>query len=183
MKKSFVVSAVSAFLLSSAAVAGEYYPYVGLDYASMAPDFSGKYDSIAPENYDFGSLNAGLKFVDLGSVEVFAKRSLREKNSYNGNVSRGRFYGYGIDLLYNAYNLTDATLLASIGYERLSSKLKFNGSTDKDDGNAVRLGIGGEINPTPEWGFRAMYRYSFSDSDAFDATREFSLGLRYYFYY
>ena len=31
------------------------------------------------ENYDLGSLTAGVKFVDYGSLEFFAERSLQEK--------------------------------------------------------------------------------------------------------
>ena len=179
MKKSFLLMVVSTMLLSLRANAGEYYPYVGADYVNSTVNVSDR----MPDNYDIGRLSAGLKFVDFGSVEVFAERSTKEKKEYNSNVSRGRFYGFGADVLLNVYNLTDATILGSIGYGRMFSKLKYNGSTDKDIANTIRLGIEGEINPSPEWGFRAMYRYSLSDGDDYKNAKEFTIGARYYFYY
>lgn len=178
MKKSLLVlSAVSALFISSAK-AGEYMPYVGFDYVNMTPNVSDK----MPDNYDIGSFNAGIKFVDIGSIEAFAERSMRAKETVNGTVARGRLYGYGGDLLVNAYNMSDGAILASVGYGRLSTKLKYDGHTEKSDGNALRLGVGGELNPAPEWGLRAMYRYSLTDSDAYKNSKEFSFGVRYYFY-
>ncbi|MBR2137015.1 MAG: porin family protein [Alphaproteobacteria bacterium] len=176
-KKIFVLGALATLLMSSAQ-AGEYMPYVGFDYVNMTPNVNDK----MPDNYDIGSFNAGIKFVDLGSVELFAERSMREKETINGTVARGRLYGYGADLLMNAYNMSEGAVLASVGYGRMSTKLKYNGHAEKDTGNSLRLGLGGELNPTPEWGLRAMYRYSLSDSDAYKNAKEFSLGVRYYFY-
>lgn len=177
MKK--ILLMVAATVMSAqAAVAGEYLPYVGVDYVNMTPNVSDKY----PDNYNIGSLTAGIKFVDFGSLEFFAERSLREKKSVGGTTARGHLYGYGGDVLFNMYNVSDASLLGSVGYGRISTKLKYNGIADKNTGNTLRLGVGGEINPTPEWGFRAMYRYSLSDGDAFRNAKEFTIGARYYFY-
>lgn len=179
MKKFLVMSvALVAFLASQAANAGEYLPYVGFDYVNMTPNVNDKY----PENYDIGSITAGVKFVDLVTVEAFAERSMREKRNVGNVTARGRLYGYGADVLANLYNVSDSSLLASIGYGRISSKVKYDGNTDKDTGNTLRFGVGGEINPTPDWGFRAMYRYSLSDSDNFKNAKEFTIGARYYFY-
>lgn len=176
-KNLLVLGAVSALFISSAN-AGEYMPYVGFDYVNMTPSVSDR----MPGNYDIGSFNAGIKFVDLGSIEGFVERSMRAKEKVDGTVSRGRIYGYGGDLLVNAYNMSEGAVLASVGYGRISTKLKYDGHTEKADGNALRLGLGGELNPTPEWGLRAMYRYSLTDSDSYENSKEFSFGVRYYFY-
>ena len=179
MKKNLVMSVATAILLTAqAANAGEYLPYVGFDYVNMTPNVNDRY----PDNYDIGSVVAGVKFVDLASIEAFAERSMREKRTVGNVTARGRLYGYGADVLANLYSVSDSSLLASVGYGRISSKVKYNGVADKDSGNTLRLGVGGEISPTPEWGFRAMYRYSLSDSDAFKNAKEFTIGARYYFY-
>ena len=179
MKKILMMSVAGVVLLAAQAVkAGEYLPYVGFDYVNMTPNVNDRY----PDNYDIGSVTAGVKFVDLATIEAFAERSMREKRTIDNVTARGRLYGYGADVLAKLYNVSDSSLLASVGYGRISSKVKYNGHTQKDSGNTLRLGVGGEINPTPEWGFRAMYRYSLSDSDAFKNSKEFTIGARYYFY-
>lgn len=178
MKKFIYATAVGLFFNVSATNAGEYLPYVGFDYVNRTLNVAG----IMPDNYDIANINAGIKFVDLGAVEIFTERSLKEKKSYENHVSRGRLYGYGLDLLVNGYNFTDGAILGSVGYERMSTKLKYDGGAKKDDANVLRLGFGGELNPTPDWGLRAMFRYSLSDGDNFSNSKEFSVGARYYFY-
>lgn len=178
MKKSLLLAAIGGILAANTAQAGEYLPYVGFDYVNRTLNVGDAY----PDNYDIGNINAGVKFVDFGSIELFTERSMREKKSFKGNTMRGRLYGYGADFLLNGYNFSEGAILGSIGYGRFSTKLKDNGRTSKDTGNTLRLGFGGEFNPTPDWGFRAMYRYSISDSDAFANSKEFSIGARYYFY-
>lgn len=177
MKKLLLLTA-AAVMFSVSANAGEYMPYMGIDYVNMSPNVSAKY----PDNYDAGSIMAGLKFVDFGAVEVFAERSLKKKESVDGVMSRGRMYGFGIDGIINAYNLSQGAILASVGYGRISAKLKYDGKMLKDDGNDLRLGLGGELNPSENWGFRAMFRYSLTDSKAYKNSKELTIGTRYYFY-
>jgi len=178
MKKSILLAAVGGLLAATSVQAGEYLPYVGFDYVNRTLNVSDVY----PDNYDIGNINAGVKFVDFGSLELFAERSMREKKKFLGNTVRGRLYNYGADFLLNGYNFSEGAILGSVGYGRVSTKLKLNGHKAKDTGNTLRFGLGGEFNPTPEWGFRAMYRYSLSDSNAFANSKEFSIGARYYFY-
>ena len=178
MKKSLLAAVACGALFAASAQAGEYMPYVGFDYVNRTLNVADQY----PDNYDIGNINAGVKFVDLGSVEFFAERSMREKKSFFGNTARGRLYSWGADVLVNGYNFSEGAILGSIGYGRVNTKTKFNGNTQKESGNALRLGLGGEFNPTPDWGFRAMYRYSLADSDAYANSKEFSIGARYYFY-
>lgn len=177
MKKVLSLAA-AAMMFSSVAQAGEYAPYVGFDYVNMTPNVSDKY----PDNYNLGSLTAGIKFVNIGSLEMFAERSMREKTAVNSNIARGRIYGYGADLLLNGYNFSQGAILASVGYGRMATRLKYNSKVKKADGNALRFGLGTEVNPTPEWGLRAMFRYSLSDNDNYKNAKEFTLGVRYYFY-
>jgi hypothetical protein len=180
MKKSLFVASLGVALLStSLASAGEYLPYIGADYVNMTPNVK----DVMPDNYNLGSFVAGVRFVDIASIEAFAERSMREKNTIGNTVTRGRIYGYGADVLFNAYSLPESAILFSVGYGRLSTKLKYNGVADNDKANALRFGVGGEINPVPEWGFRAMFRYSLVDGDAFSNAKEFTLGARYYFRY
>lgn len=177
--KKIILGAVSALMLSASSVkAGEYIPYVGFDYVNMTPNVSDLY----PGNYDLGSLNAGVKLVDVGAIELFAERSAREKENTETGLARGRLYGLGADVLVNGWNFESGAILGSIGYGRMSARLKHNGITKKDTENVLRLGLGGELNPTPEWGFRAMFRYSLANGDAYANSKEFSLGARYYFY-
>lgn len=178
MKKSILLIAMGGILAVTDAQAGEYVPYVGFDYVNRTLNVGDVY----PDNYNIGNINAGVKFTDFGSLELFAERSMREKKSFSENTARGRLYSYGADFLLNGYNFSEGAILGSIGYGRVSTKLKYNGHKSKDAGNTLRLGLGGELNPTPDWGFRAMYRYSISDSDAFANSKEFSIGARYYFY-
>lgn len=176
--KKFLIATIAVVLCSTAVQAGEYLPYMGIDYVNMSPNVSARY----PDNYNAGSLTAGVKFVDFGSIEFFAERAMKEKETVDDSVSRGRLYGFGVDGILNVYNLSQGAILASVGYGRISAKLKHNGKMLKDDGNDLRLGLGGELNPSENWGFRSMFRYSLTDSKAYKNAKEFSIGVRYYFY-
>lgn len=178
MKKSLLLLSGALMLTATTANAGEYMPYVGFDYVNRTPNVSDNY----PDNYDIANINAGVKLVDLGALEMFAERSMREKKSSDAGTSRGRLYSWGADVLVNGWNFNEGAILGSVGYGRMSTKLKHNGHTKKDTGNALRLGMGGELNPTPEWGLRAMFRYSLAEGGAYSNSKEFSLGARYYFY-
>lgn len=176
--KKFLALTAAAIMCSTAVQAGEYMPFVGFDYVNITPNVNDRY----PDNYDIGSLTAGIKLVDLGSLELFAERSLREKKTVNDVYSRGRLYGFGADVLVNGYNFSQGAILGSVGYGRMFTRLKYSGKTIKDDGNALRFGLGAEVNPSPDWGFRLMYRYSLSDNDTYKNSKEFTIGARYYFY-
>ena len=178
MRKSLLIIGSMVFMVTTAANAGEYMPYVGFDYVNMTPHVNDNY----PDNYDIGSINGGVKFMDLGAVELFAERSMREKKNTDSGTSRGRIYGWGADVLVNGWNFNEGAILGSIGYGRMSVKLKNNHDSRNEKENVLRLGMGGELNPTPEWGFRAMFRYSLANGDAYPNSKEFSLGARYYFY-
>lgn len=177
-KKLSLLSGIALLATAFTANAGEYMPYVGFDYVNRTPNVNGNY----PDNYDIANINGGIKFVDLGAVELFAERSMREKKTSNSGTARGRLYGWGADVLVNGWNFNEGAILGSVGYGRMSAKLKHGGHMRKDSENALRLGVGGELNPTPEWGVRAMFRYSLADGDAYSNSKEFSLGARYYFY-
>ncbi|MBR1825299.1 MAG: outer membrane beta-barrel protein [Alphaproteobacteria bacterium] len=177
MKKSLLFAA-TALLFASVANAGPLTPYVGFDYVNMAPNVA---DSL-PENYDVGSINAGLRYDNAGALELFYSRSMREKSNNGNMVTRGRLNGYGADLLISGYDFSQASILGSVGYGRFTTKMRDQGGNRNETGNVVRLGVGGEINPTLNWGFRAMFRYSLADSEAFKNAKEFSVGARYYFY-
>ncbi len=152
-------------------------PYVGFDYVNMTPNLR---DNL-PDNYDIGNLNAGVAYSDVGALEVFIERSMREKRNIGNAVTRGRLFGWGGDLLINGFSFSQGAILGSVGYGRFTTKTRAQYGTEEEKGNALRLGVGGELNPTLNWGFRAMFRYSLADSDAFKNAKEFSIGARYYF--
>ena len=176
MKKVLLVGAIAA-CFCAAAHAAEIKPYVGFDYVNMSPNLR---DSL-PDNYDIGSINAGVAYEDIGALEIFAERSMREKRNNGNMVTRGRLFGLGADLLVNGFSFSQGAILGSIGYGRFTTKTRGEYGSEEKKGNAVRLGFGGELNPTINWGFRAMFRYSLADSDAYKNAKEFSLGARYYF--
>lgn len=175
MKKMLLTALAVAFCAFEAQA--QLRPYVGFDYVNMTPNLR---DNL-PDNYDIGSINAGLSYSDAGALEIFAERSMREKRNIGNAVTRGRLFGWGGDLLINGFSFSQGAILGSVGYGRFTTKTRGEHGTEEEKGNALRLGVGGELNPTLNWGFRAMFRYSLADSDAFKNAKEFSLGARYYF--
>jgi len=176
MKK--ILLATLAVVCWAFAAEAQLKPYVGFDYVNMTPNLR---DSL-PDNYDIGNINAGVAYSDWGALEIFAERSMREKRNVGNDVTRGRLYGYGADLLVNGFSFSQGAILGSVGYGRITAKTRDAHANKEEKGNALRLGFGGEINPTLNWGFRAMFRYSLADSDAFKNAKEFAIGARYYFY-
>lgn len=176
MKKFLLVTTAAMFFVFNAQA--ELKPYVGFDYVNMTPNLR---DNL-PDNYDIGSVNAGVAYDNYGALEIFAERSMREKRNIGNMVSRGRLFGWGGDVLVNGFSFSQGAILGSVGYGRFTTKTKGEYGAEEKKGNVLRFGVGGELNPTPNWGFRAMFRYSFADSDAFKNAKEFALGARYYFY-
>lgn len=177
MKKSGLIALFAATIVAGQSEAGEYKFYAGGDYVNSTYSVDGVY----PDNYNVANFVGGINFVDVASLELFLQHSLKEKESVNGITSHGKTYGYGADLYVNAYNLSESAILGSIGYGRIYSKLKYNGTKEKDTANTLRLGIGGEWKISSDLSLRSMFRYSFAKGDNFSNAKEFTMGARYYF--
>ena len=177
MKKTGLLIAAVAALVSAQSFAGEYKFYTGGDYVNSTYNVSGVY----PDNYDIANFVGGINLVDMGSLELFLQHSLKEKETVGGITSHGKTYGYGADLYINAYNLSEGAILGSIGYGRIYSKLKYGDSKEKDTANTLRLGVGGEWKVSNDWSLRSMFRYSLAKGDNFSNAKEFTMGARYYF--
>ena len=86
-------------------------------------------------------------------------------------------------------NLGIVEVLSSIGYgyynADVSRFVSINGSSNhksyNEEGNGLRFGLGGQVNPLPSIGIRAMYRYTMTDMDTVKNMQEFTVGVRYYF--
>ena len=86
-------------------------------------------------------------------------------------------------------NLGIVEILSSVGYgyydADVTNTANINGVGGRrsfnEEGNGLRLGIGGQINPLPSLGIRAMFRYTVTDMDAVKNMKEVTVGVRYYF--
>lgn len=176
-----------AFLLS---------PYVGADYNYGKLNFGSKTEDMYADKLGALGLAAGVKVLSMVSVEGFYQRSENKENSsrnffVDGDAVKTKLQleSYGVDLVGDVLNLGVVEVLSSIGYgyytADVSRFVMVNGTTGHknytEEGNGLRFGLGGQVNPTPSIGIRAMFRYTVTDMDAVKNMQEFTVGLRYYF--
>ena len=176
-----------AFLLS---------PYVGADYNQSTLNFGHKSEDLYADDYGSLGVVAGVKVLGLISAEGFYQQSEdKEKTVRNYNVAGDSFSNklklkaYGVDLVGDVLNLGIVEILSSIGYGYYDADVTeswSNGTTGyrkkyTEEGNGVRFGLGGQINPLPSLGVRAMFRYTVTDMESVKNMKEFTVGLRYYF--
>lgn len=176
-----------AFLLS---------PYVGADYNYSKLNFGSKTEDLYADKLGALGVVAGVKVLSMVSVEGFYQQSENKSNSsqnffVDGDAVKTKLQleSYGVDLVGDVLNLGVVEVLSSIGYgyydADVSRFVTVNGATGHktytEDGNGLRFGLGGQVNPTPSIGIRAMFRYTVTDMDAVKNMKEFTVGLRYYF--
>lgn len=194
--KKYILSAALFCLLSNNAEALFISPYVGADYNYSKLNFGSKTENLYADN--FGSLGAvaGVKLLSMVSVEGFYQRSENKSNSVSNYFAAGdevttklQLESYGVDLVGDVLNLGIVEVLSSIGYgyynADVSRFVSINGSSNhksyNEEGNGLRFGLGGQVNPLPSIGIRAMYRYTVTDMDTVKNMQEFTVGVRYYF--
>lgn len=194
--KKLGVLAVLFCLFSHEAGAFLLTPYVGADYNYGKLNFGSKTEDMYADKLGALGVAAGVKVLSMVSVEGFYQRSENKENSsrnffVDGDAVKTKLQleSYGVDLVGDVLNLGVVEVLSSIGYgyytADVSRFVTVNGTTGHknytEEGNGLRFGLGGQVNPTPSIGVRAMFRYTVTDMDAVKNMQEFTVGLRYYF--
>ena len=176
-----------AFLLS---------PYVGADYNYSSLNLGRTNEDLYADDFNSIGVTAGVKLLSFLSIEGFYQQSENKDNTVRNRFIEGdefstklKLKSYGVDLVGDVLNLGIVELLSSIGYgyydADISNTVNINGVGGRrsfnEEGNGLRLGIGGQINPLPSLGIRAMFRYTMTDMDAVKNMKEVTVGVRYYF--
>lgn len=195
MKKIGLLAAALC-LFSADAGAAFVSPYVGADYNYSSLNFGRESEDFYADNFNSLGVVAGVKLLSFLSVEGFYQQSENKDNTVRNYFVQGdefstklKLKSYGIDLVSDVLNLGIVEILSSVGYgyydADVTNTVNINGVGGRrsfnEEGNGLRLGIGGQINPLPSLGIRAMFRYTMTDMDAVKNMKEVTVGIRYYF--
>ncbi|MEI3581209.1 MAG: outer membrane beta-barrel protein [Alphaproteobacteria bacterium] len=195
MKKIGLLAAALC-LFSADAGAAFVSPYVGADYNYSSLNFGRESEDFYADNFNSLGVVAGVKLLSFLSVEGFYQQSENKDNTVRNHFVEGdefstklKLKSYGVDLVGDVLNLGIVEILSSVGYgyydADVTNTVNINGVGGRrsfnEEGNGFRLGIGGQINPLPSLGIRAMFRYTVTDMDAVKNMKEVTVGVRYYF--
>ena len=195
MKKIGLLAAALC-LFSADAGAAFVSPYVGADYNYSSLNFGRESEDFYADNFNSLGVVAGVKLLSFLSVEGFYQQSDNKDNTVRNHFVEGdefstklKLKSYGVDLVGDVLNLGIVEILSSVGYgyydADVTNTVNINGVGGRrsfnEEGNGLRLGIGGQINPLPSLGIRAMFRYTVTDMDAVKNMKEVTVGVRYYF--
>jgi opacity protein-like surface antigen len=195
MKKIGLLAAALC-LFSADAGAAFVSPYVGADYNYSSLNFGRESEDFYADNFNSLGVVAGVKLLSFLSVEGFYQQSENKDNTVRNHFVEGdefstklKLKSYGVDLVGDVLNLGIVEILSSVGYGYYDADVTNTVNIDgvggrrsfNEEGNGLRLGIGGQINPLPSLGIRAMFRYTVTDMDAVKNMKEVTVGVRYYF--
>lgn len=195
MKKIGLLAAALC-LFSADAGAAFVSPYVGADYNYSSLNFGRESEDFYADNFNSLGVVAGVKLLSFLSVEGFYQQSENKDNTVRNYFVEGdefstklKLKSYGVDLVGDVLNLGIVEILSSVGYGYYDADVTNTVNIDgvggrrsfNEEGNGLRLGIGGQINPLPSLGIRAMFRYTVTDMDAVKNMKEVTVGVRYYF--
>lgn len=195
MKKIGLLAAALC-LFSADAGAAFVSPYVGADYNYSSLNFGRESEDFYADNFNSLGVVAGVKLLSFLSVEGFYQQSENKDNTVRNHFVEGdefstklKLKSYGVDLVGDVLNLGIVEILSSVGYgyydADVTNTVNINGVGGRrsfnEEGNGLRLGIGGQINPLPSLGIRDMFRYTVTDMDAVKNMKEVTVGVRYYF--
>ena len=195
MKKIGLLAAALC-LFSADAGAAFVSPYVGADYNYSSLNFGRESEDFYADNFNSLGVVAGVKLLSFLSVEGFYQQSENKDNTVRNHFVEGdefstklKLKSYGVDLVGDVLNLGIVEILSSVGYgyydADVTNTVNINGVGGRrsfnEEGNGLRLGIGGQINPLPSLGIRAMFRYTVTDMVAVKNMKEVTVGVRYYF--
>ena len=195
MKKIGLLAAALC-LFSADAGAAFVSPYVGADYNYSSLNFGRESEDFYADNFNSLGVVAGVKLLSFLSVEGFYQQSENKDNTVRNHFVEGdefstklKLKSYGVDLVGDVLNLGIVEILSSVGYgyydADVTNTVNINGVGGRrsfnEEGNGLRLGIGGQINPLPSLGIRAMFRYTVTDMDAVKNMKEVTVGVRYDF--
>ena len=186
--------AAALCLFSADAGAAFVSPYVGADYNYSSLNFGRESEDFYADNFNSLGVVAGVKLLSFLSVEGFYQQSENKDNTVRNHFVEGdefstklKLKSYGVDLVGDVLNLGIVEILSSVGYgyydADVTNTVNINGVGGRrsfnEEGNGLRLGIGGQINPLPSLGIRAMFRYTVTDMDAVKNMKEVTVGVRY----
>lgn len=172
MKKIGLLAAALC-LFSADAGAAFVSPYVGADYNYSSLNFGRESEDFYADNFNSLGVVAGVKLLSFLSVEGFYQQSENKDNTVRNHFVEGdefstklKLKSYGVDLVGDVLNLGIVEILSSVGYgyydADVTNTVNINGVGGRrsfnEEGNGLRLGIGGQINPLPSLGIRAMFR-------------------------
>lgn len=177
MKKIGLLAAALC-LFSADAGAAFVSPYVGADYNYSSLNFGRESEDFYADNFNSLGVVAGVKLLSFLSVEGFYQQSENKDNTVRNHFVEGdefstklKLKSYGVDLVGDVLNLGIVEILSSVGYgyydADVTNTVNINGVGGRrsfnEEGNGLRLGIGGQINPLPSLGIRAMFRYTVTE--------------------
>lgn len=173
-----------------------FLPTSGRNYNYSSLNFGRESEDFYADNFNSLGVVAGVKLLSFLSVEGFYQQSENKDNTVRNHFVEGdefstklKLKSYGVDLVGDVLNLGIVEILSSVGYgyydADVTNTVNINGVGGRrsfnEEGNGLRLGIGGQINPLPSLGIRAMFRYTVTDMDAVKNMKEVTVGVRYYF--
>ena len=174
-------------------------PYIGLDYmySDYGFDLGENQDGRWLEHkFNGGAASLGVKLTNNLAFEGFYQLTENGHSYTSNSITAGdrletkmRLRAYGVDLVRDIVNMDVLEILGSIGvakYEMDSTrKYTLGGVTEREkinkDFEALRLGVGAQLNITPHYSIRGMFRYSLTNITEIDDIKEFTVGARVYF--
>lgn len=197
MKKTLLLAGMACGMFAASAQAKIWTPYVGVDYVYNDADFESPYHKQLASEFNAVSGSVGIKILPGMALEAFYQQSGDESQISHNNIIAGdtldasvKYKSYGVDLVSDMLNLGLVEVLSSVGVSRYEFDISRNYNSGTGlynnhditlDGNALRFGLGGQVNLTENIGIRAMGRYIFTDISDVKTIKEFTVGLRYTF--
>ena len=200
MKKILLITfSILAGTLGFAAKSHAITPYIGLDYmySDYGFDFGENQDGRWLEHkFNGGAASLGVKFTNNLAFEGFYQMTENGLSYTSNYITAGdhletkmKLRAYGVDLVRDIVNMDVLEILGSIGVARYemdsTRKYTLGGVTEREkinkDFEALRLGIGAQLNITPHYSIRGMFHYSLTNITEIDDIKEFTVGARVYF--
>lgn len=196
MKKTLLLAAAACTLATHSADAKIWTPYVGIDYVYNDANYESPYHEQLANEFNAVSGSIGIKITTNLAVEAFYQQSGNESLVSHNHIFANdtldtsvKYKSYGVDLVSDFINLDIVEVLTSVGLSRYEFDINrtysgnglYNAHDINLEGNALRLGLGGQINLTENIGIRAMGRYILTDISDIKTIKEFTVGLRYTF--
>ncbi len=165
-------------------------PYIGLDFVYSMNDIDYAYsglelDSYVEDDLGAGALSLGLKVNQNVGIEVFYQQSEEAEKTTGAVETQYEYKAYGLDLVGYLPVARAFDLLGTVGIGYYDLEMTGHDRTYiydlSDDGLGFRVGVGGQINLTDNWGVRVMARYVNLDTDYVENMVDVSVGIRYTF--
>lgn len=200
MRKTALTLALFSSLAAQTTLAADKGVYIGAGYTYSAFNYSDEpltttlsFTDIVAENFSGYTPYIGYQFNKNFAVEVGYSAMLSESKNIvvsginlTGETEYTSFYG---DLI-GIFPMNDQlSLLASIGYERITADINLTGTGGgatasrniSNDVDAARLGLGAEWMVTENIGLRGIVRYVATNFKGIDGYVQGGLGVSYHF--